>query len=177
MHHHVYAWACMMMHRTVHAHTHMGYPPIHIGTYMHVCLSTHTAWGTRAPPTRHSCTHTYIPLCTYLCVYARYPYYPPMRLGWCVRGYYEGVPMRWVRCGFRVRATRVASPPPLPPRVLRVRARAQRPWGRLCASEGRLGGLAGPRMPLRGVLSPSEGLSGLQWALGASAGSEALRMA
>ena len=30
-------------------HTHMGYPPIHIGTYMYVCPSTNTAWGARTP--------------------------------------------------------------------------------------------------------------------------------
>lgn len=48
---------------------------------------------------------------------------------------------------------------------------------RPCASEERPGGLAGPRMPLRGVLSHSEGLRASQWAPGAPALSEALRMA
>ena len=54
--------------------------------------------------------------------------------------------MRWVRCGFHVRLRRVASPLlppascllPLRPRVLRVRARAQRraPSVRRVASRG-----------------------------------------
>nr|DAR90308.1 MAG TPA: hypothetical protein [Caudoviricetes sp.] len=51
-------------------HTHVGYPPIHIGTYMHVCLSRYTAWG--YPPSLYTRVYTpaYIPLHIYTGIYA-----------------------------------------------------------------------------------------------------------
>lgn len=109
---------CVCIHDGHHTYTPMrpypvAYPPIHIGTYTYVCTEPYTAWGTYPP-----CTHTYIPPCTYPCVYTRYLYYPPMRMGPCAwastRGYLCGA-----CCGGpRLLSRRVASPSP----VLRVGA-------------------------------------------------------
>lgn len=76
-------------------------------------VPVHTQRGVPTHHTVYPYVHTtvYIPLC--IC---RYLYYLPMRVGIVLRGYYEGVPMRWCRCGFGLRLSRVAPPSrsPLP---------------------------------------------------------------
>lgn len=107
-------------------------PPIHIGTYTYVYpLCVH---GVGYPPTTR-CTHTYIPLCIYLCVYAgTCTTYPGAEAR--AHGCLHGVSMRRVRCGSQVRVRRVASPPATPPRVLRVQARGLAPPPHPCCHTG-----------------------------------------
>lgn len=166
MHRHVYACACMMGIAPTHlcATTRMGYPPIHIGTYTYVCpLCTHSMG---CPPTTRVPTRTYH--CVYTYVYMWVPVIPTHAMGLVCAWVLRGAPMRYLRGGSLLHVRRVAPPPPF----------ALRYYGcvsaRLCGAVGRP---RGAPMPLRGVLSHSESLRGLQWAPVAPGGSEALRMA
>ena len=153
MHHHrVYACACMMGITPTHSWcvTHMGYPPIHIGTYMYVCpLCTHSAGTHHHTVYPHVHTPVYIPQC--IC---RYLYYLPMRVGLCA-GALRGGAHVMGRCGFCVRLSRVASP-------LTPRCPASSSSRCVVARECLCVPLRGPPMPLRGVLSRSEGLRASQ---------------
>lgn len=132
MHHHVYAWVCMMGITPCipRRHTHMGYPPIHIGTYMYVCLCTYTAWGIRPPPVYpHVHTTVYIPMC--ICQVPVLPTHATVLVcAWVLRGGTYAV----VRYGFRVRARRVAPPsPPASPPSCTTRERPRAAPRAVCA--------------------------------------------
>ena len=129
--------------------------PTHTHRYIHVCMSQYIH-SVRVPTTTR-CTHTYIPLRIYLCVYAgTCTTYPCAWAGACAGT------TRVCLCGgalWLVIAVEPCSSPASPPRRLRR-----------CAA-------AGARMPLRSRLSASEGLRASQWAPGAPVGLQALRMA
>lgn len=58
-------------------HTHVGYPPIHIGTYTYVCPPRTHSVGYR--PTTHVPTRTYH--CVYTYVYMQVPVLPTHAIG------------------------------------------------------------------------------------------------
>lgn len=99
----------------------MGYPPIHIGTYVYVCACTHTAWGTH-PPCVPTCTYH----CVYTYVYMQVPVLPAVRMGPCAWASTREYLCGGLCGGSRLRLYRVASPPAVPPLLLRVCAGAQR---------------------------------------------------
>lgn len=160
------------MHRHAHACVHMmditpthpcavpiwGYPPIHIGTYTYVCLlCTHSVGY---PPTTHVPTRTYH--CAYTYVYMQVPVLLTRAMvlvcAWVLRGGTYVVGALRISCA----AQPCSVTPSLPALVTTSGCLGAARCGRLRASEGRLGGLAGPRTPLRGVLSHSEGPQALR---------------
>ena len=91
-------------------HTHMGYPPIHIGTYTYVCPGTYTVRG--YPPPHGVPTRTYH--YAYTPVYMQVPVLPTHVKGLVRGGVLRGGTYAVVRCGFGLRLSRVASPHPSP---------------------------------------------------------------